>query len=109
MANKRIDNVLPEHLDCRTLAHAWKYTTVERDGRNYVQGRECTRCETLKFVTINPKGELVSSRYVYPKGYMVEGGGLTTDDRNALRLRTIGVTTPDAKPTRRGRGLRAVS
>lgn len=97
--------VLDEHIDCRTLAHAWRYTDVTRDGRNYVQGRACTRCETLKFVTISPKGEVVSSRYVYPKGYMVEGGGLTAEDRCALRLRTVGVDVGKGKKQR----LRAVS
>lgn len=106
MSTNKVDAVLSEHLECRTLAHAWKYTDVTRDGRNYVQGRECTRCETVKFVTISPKGEVVSSRYVYPKGYMVDGGGLTADDRCGLRLRTIGVKP---EPKRRGRGLRAVS
>lgn len=100
--------VLDEHIDCRTLAHAWKYTTVTREGRNYVQGRECTRCATVKFVTISNKGEVVSSRYVYPKGYMVEGGGLTAEDRCALRLRTVGVDTANDKKPRR-RSLRAVS
>ncbi len=41
---------------------------------------------------------------------MVEGGGLTPEDRNGLRLRTVGANPADAdlKP-RRGRKLRAVS
>ncbi len=106
--SSKVDAVLAEHLECRTLAHAWKYTTVERDGRNYVQGRACTRCECEKYVTISPKGELVSSRYVYPKGYMVEGGGLTAEDRNGLRLRTVGANPADAKP-KRPRRLRVAS
>lgn len=101
-----IAGVLDEHLECRTLAHAWRYTDVTRDGRNWVQGRACTRCECLKYVTISPKGELVSSRYVYPKGYTIPGG-VTADDRNALRLRSVGAE-PATKPKRR-RSLRAVS
>lgn len=104
-----VEKVLAEHLECRTLAHAWRYTTVERDGRNYVQGRQCSRCECEKFVTISPKGELLGSRYRYPAGYTVEGG-ITAEDRNGLRLRSVGVD-PSAARTKRGRSpkLRAVS
>jgi hypothetical protein len=104
-----VDKVLAEHLECRTLAHAWRYTTVERDGRNYVQGRSCTRCDCQKYVTISPKGELVSSRYVYPAGYTVPGG-VTAEDRNGLRLRSVGANPADARtPRKRSPRLRAVS
>ena len=107
----KVDAVLAEHLECRTLAHAWRYTDVTRDGRNYVQGRKCSRCDCEKFVTISPKGEIVSSRYVYPKGYMLAGGGLSAEDRCGLRLRTVGASPADAKPDRpkRGRRLRVAS
>ena len=102
------EKVLAEHLECRTLAHAWRYTTVTRDGRNYVQGRACTRCDCEKYVTISPKGELLGSRYKYPAGYTVPGG-VTAEDRNGLRLRAVGADPNAARtPKRRGARLRAV-
>lgn len=97
-----------EFVECRTLAHAWRYTTVTRDGKDFIQGRQCLRCDTLKYVTISSKGEILGSRYVYPRGYMVDGGGMTAEDRAGLRLRTLGINPARAK-TRQPRKLRAVS
>lgn len=82
------DKVQDRYTECRVLAHAWRYTTVENDGRDYVQGLRCLRCECEKFVTISRRGEIVRSSYRYPADYRI-AGGIDAEDRAELRLRSM--------------------
>lgn len=76
---------------CRVIGHAWDFTTVDRDGKFYIQRMRCLRpgCGTQRSYRINAKtGETGGSSYVYPEGY-IRKGGFTPDDRAKLRLRVI--------------------
>lgn len=78
-----------EYRECRTIQHAWRYTTVERAGRNYKQGLACSRCGTERHVYIDAKtGELRGASYKYAPGYLMSGG-LGYTGRASLRLLTI--------------------
>lgn len=82
------DRRIPVHYQaCRTFNHAWEFTTVKRDGREYVQGLRCMRCATERFVKIDARtGEPRGNRYDYPEGYVIKGGTLTARERAQLRL-----------------------
>lgn len=83
--------VKKEHRTCRVYGHAWDFTTVKREDQNYLQGLRCLRCSTERFVKINTRtGELGGSRYAYPEGYLLNGGGaLTQKERAGLRLTEV--------------------
>lgn len=87
------EKIPAEYIECRTLAHAWIYTEVQRDGRDYVQGRECVRCRTRKWVRLSRFGEIKTSWYAYPRDYQVDGG-VTQRDRNRMRIRAIEENDP---------------
>lgn len=91
MANKRRSRSVPiEFALCRMIQHAWKFTTVHRKGPVYVQGLECQRCHTTRRIRIHAKtGAIQGASYTYPAGYMLEGGRLIQQERNALRLNMI--------------------
>lgn len=80
--------VQPEYRMCRVFGHAWDYTTVKQQGREYLQGLVCSRCGTERFVRINARsGVTKGSRYSYSDGYLFKGGGaLTPAERAELRL-----------------------
>lgn len=83
--------VQPGYRMCRVFGHAWDYTTVKRDGGEYVQGLVCIRCTTERFIRIDPRsGETNGSRYTYAEGYLFRGGGaLTPQERSELRLTEV--------------------
>lgn len=90
VARPRAVDVPLEYRECRTIQHAWRYTTVEVDGGDYVQGLGCTRCGTERFVRIDSRtGELHGSRYHYGRGYLLRGGGLDPGERAILRLQAV--------------------
>lgn len=75
---------------CRTIGHSWQFTTVERNGRGYIQGFECGRCGTEKYWDLNQFGELRRTRYRYAEDYLVSGlGSLTPSERGFLRLQAL--------------------
>ena len=79
-----------EYIDCRTVQHAWKYTTVEKKGRRIlVQGFRCTRCETVKHQDIDARnGDILKTDYLYHKDYLISGlGVMTAAERGSIRLR----------------------
>lgn len=102
---------------CRTWQHAWDYTSVKRDGGEYIQGMRCTRCGTEKQVKINAKSGYREggNRYVYPEDMNPEaeaykmpkdsGGALSQDERAAVRLEEVlsHFAADDLAPKRRAR------
>lgn len=80
--------IAQQFLDCRTYSHAWKPTDVDLEGKFYVQHLQCIRCGMTRRFKIDKKtGELVGSNsYTAPKGYALEGGRLTPQERGSLRL-----------------------
>lgn len=90
-AARRDRSVPIEFAMCRTYQHAWDYTTVKKDGRNFIQGLACLRCGTIRYMKIDSRtGERKGNRYDYPDKYvMEEGGALTARERAALRLAEV--------------------
>ncbi|AHG23816.1 hypothetical protein CH25_gp70 [Mycobacterium phage EagleEye] len=88
MSEEDSRTVSAKHRMCRVFQHAWEYTTVKRDGANYLQGLACIRCGTERFMKIDARtGEAGGSKYKYADGYLFKGGGaLTVSERAALRL-----------------------
>ena len=79
-----------EHRMCRVFQHAWEYTTVAREGKDYLQGLICIRCGTERIIKINARtGELGGARYRYAEGYLIHGGAMTADERADLRLAEV--------------------
>jgi hypothetical protein len=77
-----LKNTARDHLVCRDLMHAWKFTTdlvphrIDRKVVEVTRVLECLRCETTREDTYKvPSFERVKSRYVYPDGYLVHQGG----------------------------------
>lgn len=86
---------------CRTWQHAWDFTTVKKEGIEYIQGLRCIRCGTERAVRISSKdGDRVGgNKYMYPEDLNPEaepykmpkdsGGMLTADERSAIRLMEV--------------------
>lgn len=88
---KAVNNILPEHLECRDLQHSWRPYTVKRRGRVYIQTLQCSRCITQKTRKITDKGRVVGTPvYHYPPGYVVHGlGHMTAEERGEVRMRSM--------------------
>lgn len=89
---KEVEQIHDEHIECRTLQHAWRYTEVERkDRRTLEQWMLCPRCSTRKVQEIDSRtGEIRATRYHYPEGYVIDGlGFMSKAERGSLRLRAI--------------------
>lgn len=95
--------VNPNHRMCRVFMHAWDYTTVKKEGKNFLQGLICIRCGTERWVKINSRtGELGGARYKYAEGYLFKGGGsLTAHERAELRLAEVAGHVPSRRRRRR--------
>ncbi|QGH79704.1 hypothetical protein SEA_ANON_33 [Gordonia phage Anon] len=100
---QKVAYVHEEHRMCRVFQHAWEYTTVKQDGRNYLQGLRCIRCGTEREMKVNSRtGEAGGSRYKYADGYLMKGiGALTQSERAALRLAEVSGHAPAARKRRR--------
>lgn len=99
---QNLSSVEEQHLICRDLLHAW-YTVQDFTIRDSETKRrvgiirrvlECTRCHTQREDLIWLKSfERLSSRYIYPEGYRIEGGhrGLTkkTEIREEVYKRAV--------------------
>lgn len=86
----KLASIKSEHLDCRALQHAWRYTTVQhiKAEGHYRQGLQCSRCGTNKTLFIDYGGEYCkSARYEYPEGYVIPNmGALDKPDRGHIRI-----------------------
>lgn len=83
---------IPLFSECRDLMHAWVPLGAHREGKLWVRTLRCNRCDTRRKDWLNLDGSKAvhhSNSYTYPKGYKVEGGPLTVDERAALRLHNI--------------------
>ena len=77
-----LKNTTREHLVCRDLMHAWQWRTdlvphrIDRKVVEVTRVLSCLRCSTTREDTYAvPSFARVSSRYVYPDGYLVHQGG----------------------------------
>jgi hypothetical protein len=103
-AAEELARELPDtYLMCRELMHSWKprsagWLAGERVFERVVR---CSRCKTEKHQTLSSSGEVLSSHYVYPDGYLAKNlGRIVGDGRDALRLEAVNrlVGRTDTKP-----------
>jgi hypothetical protein len=81
-----------EHLQCRDFSHSWRPLTAAwlPDRRVFETKLRCARCKTRRVRHIGPAGQLVSSHYEYPEGYVIKGmGRLDGAARDQLRLESV--------------------
>lgn len=75
---------------CRELGHNWRPWNAYAIDGGYERALRCTRCKTERWETLTSTGAKMSSRYVYPDGYLHEGlGRIVGDGRDALRLESL--------------------
>ena len=77
-------------LRCRDLLHSWKPYTATKEKFGFLRTLECERCSAEKVQKLDHKGYIMSTRMVYPDGYLRPSGGrLTKDERAILRVLNI--------------------
>lgn len=61
-------------LHCRELGHNWRPLTAawDRKARVFDRRLRCPSCRTERVQVLSQRGEIVSSHYVYPKGYLAQ-------------------------------------
>lgn len=89
---------------CRDYGHQWQPSNAEwLDAEQvYRVTLKCSRCTTLRVMLRNRRGTQLESHYTYPDNYSIKGLGLLSGtDRDQIRLRSMGVSTP--APAKRGK------
>lgn len=88
-----------DYLQCRDLRHDETVASVRRTRHGFERIIVCQRCERFRIQTITRSGMLERTVTRYPSGYLrPKGSGpLTTDERAALRLRTLRTQLKDQK------------
>lgn len=63
-----------KQLHCRELGHNWRPLAASYDTQARVFDRRlrCPTCRTERVQVLSRRGEVVSNRYVYPKGYLAQ-------------------------------------
>lgn len=75
-------------IECRTMGHRWApHTAVwDKEARSYYVTHECDRCTTQRRAWWSRAGEISSTSYSYPDGYLSkEVGYIDVDGRGVLR------------------------
>lgn len=92
-AAEELARELPDaYLTCRELMHSWKPRTAGwlAGERVFERVIRCSRCKTEKHQTLSSTGEVLTSHYVYPDGYLAKNlGRIVGDGRDALRLEAL--------------------
>lgn len=85
------ERILDKFLECRALGHAYDLTTstVDVAGGKYYWSLGCGGCGARRVQTLDRKGQIISTNYHYPKGYLLEGDILDKPERAKIRLRLI--------------------
>lgn len=87
-----IQHMSRAQIECRDYGHAWKPWQAEvlPGRRGFAQVLRCARCTTTRNRTLTRFGEVLTSHYIYPDGYLVSGmGRLTGADRGQLRIASV--------------------
>lgn len=90
-----IDKILPDHLECRDMMHAWQPYDVVVEGKKFHQTVQCSRCTYQKTRTLSDTGKVLKKwgKPVYPEGYIIKGlGFLTKEERDEIRMRAMSRT-----------------
>ncbi len=78
-------------LFCRTYQHNWKPWSAnwsDHEGCYQVKIR-CNRCHTKRVQKISDKGQVLTSHYEYPEGYLHDMGRIAGEARDMLRLESV--------------------
>lgn len=89
---KAFQKMGPVTIHCRDHGHHWTpFDAYWLPGRKFVDQRlRCSQCTTVRRRLIDQWGNVISSSYVYPDGYLVaDFGRLTGPDRGQLRLAAV--------------------
>lgn len=80
-----------EFLQCREMGHRWLPSKANiNSDRTYHREMRCPRCRTRKEQEISGRGEILSTQYKHPDGYLHQGmGRIAGDGRGLLRLESI--------------------
>lgn len=79
-----------KQLLCRDLQHAWTPHSAHSEGKGFVRTLRCQRCRSVKHQILDRDGYIISTRMVYPVGYLRPGEGrMTRDERAELRVRNM--------------------
>ncbi len=86
-----VDDMSTDFVQCRDWGHSWEpYTARPAEHGCFASVLRCKRCKNVRTRIIGPRGQVISSGYDYPDGYLVQGmGRLTGTDRDMLRLSSI--------------------
>ena len=95
----KVRDVPDEYVQCRGWSHLeWVFTTLEREGGEYVQGLRCLACGTEKKVRRNARTgrRKPGNKYIYPEDLNPEavpykmpkgsGGVFTAEERDAVAM-----------------------
>lgn len=80
-----------EFLQCREMGHRWLPSKAHvNPDRTFHREMRCPRCRTRKQQEVSGRGEILSTQYKHPEGYLHEGmGRIAGDGRGLLRLESI--------------------
>lgn len=103
--DKTLEQMDPEFLTCRDFGHLWEpfgAVWLAKD-RCYEQSIRCRRCTCVRYRMLTVTGHIVSGHYNYPDGYQMPPGTghLTTEDRDAIRIRSIQRTIEESEKRKR--------
>lgn len=78
-------------LTCRDFGHTWKAFRAYAEGGGYVRILKCPRCKTEREQTLDRRGMVIASHYIYPEGYQAPKGSgrMDSEGRGALRLVSV--------------------
>ena len=87
------------YLQCRDYHHSWRpYASrwSQQDGA-YESTLRCDRCTTLRTRLVDSNGYVVRSSYDYADDYLMPpgNGGMSKEDRAAMRLASVLAVLPD--------------
>lgn len=83
-----IQGLPDEFLACRRLGHPWRHSTVEREGRGFIETLVCPTCDMRRVDKLDRRAHLIGRHYVPPEGYAahhVEG----LKGRDGFRLEAV--------------------
>lgn len=98
---ERLEQWEDRFVTCRDLGHTWKLMDIT-DGSTVVREFICRGCSAVRWQAIKrSSGVIISNRYRYPKGYLLErGAGISRRDIRVEALNRLLRTVKGASRAR---------